>query len=244
MKYMGSKSRIVSEILPIMLDNYSGNVFYDAFCGGCSVVENVPKSYVRYANDKQEYLIAMWKNLCGGRVMPQRIERDFYVDVRECYKKNTNKYDDALIGWVGFMGSYNGRFFDGGYSGHAVATKIGKPRDYITENINNTLAQVPKLKGVKWLSGEYFDSFMRVPQENVLIYCDPPYRGTKQYSISKDFDYEMFYDWLFAMKEDGHTIFVSEYEMPSAFKCIWQKELKTTINQTITKKPIEKLFTL
>lgn len=54
----------------------------------------------------------------------------------------------------------------------------------------------------------------------------------------------MFYDWCRAMKEDGNTIFVSEYQMPSDFKCVWEKEVTNTMNQTITKKPIEKLFTL
>ena len=63
MKYMGSKQKIVNEILPIMLERYNGNTFVDIFCGGCSVIENVPNTYRRIANDKQKYLIAMWKSL-------------------------------------------------------------------------------------------------------------------------------------------------------------------------------------
>lgn len=51
--------------------------------------------------------------------------------------------EEAMIGWVGFMGSFNGRFYDGGYSGHNV-----KGRDYISEQIRNTLSQIDKLKGV------------------------------------------------------------------------------------------------
>jgi len=47
-----------------------------------------------------------------------------------------------------------------------------------------------------------------------------------------------------ALKDDGHTVFVSEYEMPSDFKCIWEKEITNSINPTLTKKPTEKLFTL
>lgn len=46
MKYMGSKARIVHEILPIMLDK-EHDTFVDAFCGGCSVIENVPDTYRR-----------------------------------------------------------------------------------------------------------------------------------------------------------------------------------------------------
>lgn len=62
MKYMGSKARIVHEILPIMLDK-EHDTFVDAFCGGCSVIENVPDTYRRIANDKNRYLIEMWKYL-------------------------------------------------------------------------------------------------------------------------------------------------------------------------------------
>lgn len=51
---MGNKQKIVNEILPIMLENYNGNTFVDIFCGGCSVIENVPNTYRRIANDKQK----------------------------------------------------------------------------------------------------------------------------------------------------------------------------------------------
>ena len=51
---MGSKARIVHEILPIMLDK-EHDTFVDAFCGGCSVIENVPDTYRRIANDKNRY---------------------------------------------------------------------------------------------------------------------------------------------------------------------------------------------
>lgn len=59
MKYMGSKARIVKYILPLMLDDNYDN-FYDVFCGGCSVIQEVPLNFNRIANDKNGYLIAMW----------------------------------------------------------------------------------------------------------------------------------------------------------------------------------------
>ena len=74
--------------------------------------------------------------------------------------------------------------------------------------------------------------------------CDPPYKGTKQYSTSKNFDYERFYNWCRLMANKGHKVFVSEYYMPEDFKCIWSKEITNAMHQTNTKKPVEKLFTL
>ena len=46
------------------------------------------------------------------------------------------------------------------------------------------------------------------------------------------------------MKKQGHTIFVSEYNAPEDFECVWQKEVTNSMNQTKTKKPTEKLFKL
>jgi DNA adenine methylase len=183
----------------------------------------------------------MWKSLVAGKKMPNRIERDFYSDVRDCFNGKNNKYDDDIIGWVGYMGSFNGRFFDGGYSGHNVMGTNGKARDYISENIANTLQQPPFLNDVFWQSGDYFA--IDIP-EGSLIYCDPPYKDTKQYQFSRDFDYQKFYDWCRKMVADGHTLFVSEYNMPDDFECVWSKEITNAMHQTNTKKAVEKLFVI
>ena len=150
-------------------------------------------------------------------------------------------YEDyAEIGWYGWMGSFNGRFFSGGYSGHDVLQKNGKTRDYIKEQINNTLKSIPKLKNVNFTSDDYFN--VDIP-EGSIVYCDIPYKGSKQYETSKDFDYEKFYEWC-RKNKSKYQIFISEYNMPEDFKCIWQKEVTNSMNTTKTYKPIEKLFIL
>ena len=238
MKYQGNKNRIVKDILPIILaDRKPGQWYVEPFCGSCSVLQNVTGP--RIGSDKNKYLIAMWKSLVEGKEMPKRIERDYYSDVRDCFNGRNSRYDDDIIGWVGYMGSYNGRFFDGGYSGHNVMASNGKARDYISENIANTLQQPQFLKDVVWQSGDYFA--IDIP-EGSLIYCDPPYKDTKQYQFSHNFDYQKFYDWCRKMAADGHTVFVSEYNMPDDFECIWSKEITNAMHQTNTKKAVEKLF--
>lgn len=243
MKFQGNKTKIVNEILPIMLKNYDGKFYVDAFAGSCAVIQNVPNTFVRIANDKNRYLIAMWRSLTLGKEFPTTIEKDFYDKVRDCFHGRNSDFEDDLVGWVGYMASFNGRFFSGGYSGHNVVGKNGKARDYITENINNIKKQLKEndLNNISWYSTDYYN--IPIPSKS-LIYCDIPYKDTKQYEYSKDFDYEMFYDWCRAMKEDGHTIFVSEYNMPPDFKCVWEKEVTNAMNPTITKKPTERLFTL
>ena len=193
MKYMGSKNRIADDIIEVMLDEYvkrfglnGSDTFVDVFCGGCSVIEKVPNTYKRIANDKQKYLIAMWRRLTKGYSigLPTTISRELYSDVRDSYNKGDDRYRDDVKGWVGFMASFNGRFFDGGYSGHNVVGKNGKARDYIKENITNTLNQIPNLFDVQWYDLDYEELTKHIPK-NSILYCDPPYKGTKQYSTSK-----------------------------------------------------------
>jgi DNA adenine methylase len=81
------------------------------------------------------------------------------------------------------MGSFNGKFFDGGYSG-----KTDK-RDYVDEQIRNTLKQVEFLKDAIFLCNDY--SYLDVP-DNSIIYCDIPYKNTTQYATSKNFNYDNF----------------------------------------------------
>ena len=234
MKYMGSKRKIRKEIIDVMMSYRLNNEpFIDMFCGGCHVVEMVDG--IRIANDKNRYLIAMWEGLLEDRKRPYIIDKELYSKVRDEYNKGVNiEFDDFLIGWIGFMGSYNGRFFDGGYSGHDV-----NGRNYISENIRNTESQIHNLRGVIFSSLDYSELMLYKP---CIIYCDIPYRDTKQYSISKDFDYDKFYGWCFAMRDFGHIVFVSEYNMPDGFECVWSKEVTNSLNTTKTYKPIEKLY--
>ena len=166
MKYMGSKNRIAKEIIPIML-NYrkKDQWFIDLFCGGCHIIQNIDGN--RIANDKNKYLIAMWKGLQEDRERPKIISKELYSKARTEYNNGTNiEFDDFMIGWIGWMGSYNGRFFDGGYSGHNVGSTN---RNYIDEQIRNTESQIESLKGVRFYSNDYSKFDYKEPLPNKFI---------------------------------------------------------------------------
>lgn len=278
MKYLGSKNRIKNDILPIILqDKEKFDYYLEPFCGSCSVIENV-EGIKTIASDINPYLIAMFKGLNMDLVKPMEISKELYdikrkdfnilktIDlnkIQEFVSENIgilsiqqkiefeqnikySFYDLFLIGWVGWMASFNGRFFDGGYSG-----KTNK-RDYVDEQIRNTLKSVDKIGNINYLySANYellFDRMLRLNDtflpEKCIIYCDPPYKNSKGYEYSKNFDYEKFYDYCRKLTEIGDKVFVSEYEMPDDFKCVWSKEVTNSLNTIKTYKPVEKLFTL
>lgn len=233
---MGSKARIKKEILPIMLKNRKENQYFvDLFAGGMNLIDSVDGN--RIANDFNYYLIEMFRSLLNGWIPNDFYDRDFYNEV----KNNKNKYPAYLVGWIGFNCSYSGKFF-GGFAGK-VNTKTGTVRNYQSEALKNVIKQIKKLKGVIFTNINYFQ--LEIPP-NSIIYLDPPYKNTTKYFI--DFDHEIFYEYCRQKKKEGHTVFVSEYEMPDDFTCIWEKEVKSSLsaNGNIggSKISTEKLFTL
>jgi DNA adenine methylase len=233
MKYMGSKNRIAKHILPIMLaERKDGQYWVEPFVGGANMIDKVDGN--RIGADKNKYIISMWQGLQNNLDRPYTISKELYSRVRTEYNSGTNiNFDDFLIGWIGWMASFNGRFFDGGYSG------ANGTRNYIDEQIRNTEKQIENIKDIEFIFCDYLD--LKIP-DNSLIYCDIPYRGTKQYATSKNFCHDTFWQWARDMTKKGHTVFISEYSAPCDFECVWQKEVTNSMNTNKTYKPTERLF--
>lgn len=232
---MGSKWQIAKHILPIILEGRKDGQYYaEPFCGGCNVIDKVPGN--RIANDSNPYLIAMWEALSWGWDPPKTISREHYLDVRTCYKQNSDEYPMHYIGWVGFTGSFNGTFF-GAYTGHSVMDAREGVIDYIGRAARNILAQVPLLDGAQFTNRSYAD--MSIPP-NSIIYCDPPYEGVSKYAYS--IDHENFWGWCREKVAEGHKVFVSEYNAPDDFICVWDQKLRAGVNSGGGKQAIEKLF--
>lgn len=235
MKYMGSKARIASEILPIILrDRTTGQYYVEPFCGGLGTMDKVQGP--RIAGDVNKYLIAMWQGLQRGLPRSYLIPKEMYDLARQDYRSGTNlHFSDFKIGWIGWMASFNGRFFDGGYSGSSGG------RDYIAEQIRNTERQIERIRDVEFHDSDY--ASLPIPAGSI-IYCDIPYADTKQYDVSRRFDHAKFWEWAAAMKSLGHSVFVSEYAAPDGIECVWSKEVTNAMNPNITYRPTEKLFKL
>ena len=246
MKYMGSKNRIAKHLVPIIESYFEEETktYIEPFVGGANLIDKIHFTN-KIGSDNNKYLIKLLRyvSIYGMDDLPRNIPREHYNDVRTCFNENNGKYSDYYIGYVGFVASYNGRFFDGGYSGHAVGSKgTSKPRDYIRQTINNLEGQIDDLKSIKFRYGDF--TMYNDIIHNAVIYCDPPYKNTKKYGTSNNFDYEAFYNWCRKMSKNN-TILVSEYEMPSDFKCIWSIPLKTNMMDTLggeRKTNVEKLF--
>lgn len=233
MKYMGSKARLAKEILPIILKNRMPEQWYvEPFAGGMNTVHLVDGP--RIANDKHTPLIEMWKAIVNGWV-PDKIDKSLYEHIRS----NQDSYPNYLVGWVGFNCSYSGKWF-GGFAGE-TKTKIGTTRDYQLEAIKNVLKQVEGMRGVLLENKPYWE--LDLPQ-NSIVYCDPPYDGTTGYA--DNFDHILFWDYVRGISKIGHSVFISEYNAPEDFECIWSAEVKSSLSANGkyggSKISVEKLF--
>jgi len=231
MKYMGGKSRIGKYIVPIMLrERKPGQYFVEPFCGGCNITVLVDGP--RIAGDVKKELIAFWRKVSKGwtpKLIRSKKEYDYY---------RAGNGDPAQRVWAATGASFRGVWFGSfvGYGPHSCG------QDYQTESLNWLKKHRNKLRGVKFYARSYDD--LRIPPRSI-IYCDPPYKNTRGYESSKinDFDHAAFFDWCRKKAKEGHVVFVSEYEAPSDFVCVWQKEKFLSLSSGFSNKTVtEKLF--
>lgn len=138
MVYMGSKAKITDYIVPVIQSHIAvsgSRTYIEPFCGGCNVIDKI-KANNRIAADKNEYLIALFKHLQSGGKLPDAVPKEEYDRVRA----DKESFPAWYVGAVGFLASFNGRFFDGGYAG--IGYDRGRKRDYFRENSNNILKQM------------------------------------------------------------------------------------------------------
>lgn len=100
------------------------------------------------------------------------------------------------------------------------------------------LEQLERLEQLELYSVDYKE--VPIP-DNAVIYCDPPYVGTGEYS-EKGFNHNEFWDWV-RMKSKTHSVYVSEYKAPNDFKTVLRFPQKSTMAGGVNKgQPDEKLF--
>lgn len=227
MKYQGGKSHIAKPIAGIINRAGGGITFVSLFCGSC-VIESLVNAKTKILNDKHEYLIAMYKALQNGYELPENLAKEEYQ-----YIKANKDSDKALTGFVGFGCSFGGKWF-GGYAQNRAG------RNYCLEAKKHTMKLWDGIKNAQFICGDYRN--VKIP-DNAVVYADPPYMLGTGYSNSKDFNHEEFWEYMRQISKT-HKVFISEENAPEDFVCIWQKEVRRTLdaNKNNMPKKIEKLF--
>ena len=235
MVYQGSKNRLAKDLLPILTENLTEDIWYvEPFCGGCNLIDKMNHP-LKSANDINQYLIALLRHVQSGGELPIYLSKEEYYKIKE----NKSQYEKWMVGFAGFVCSTRGKFFDC-YNG-IRNVKGGITRNYIEECRKNLLNQ--NLYNINFSCVTYFD--MYIP-DNSVVYCDPPYKDTKTYYKKNSwerFDYDLFWSWCRKLVNDKHCkVYVSSYNAPNDFTEIWCKELKSTVNSGEVIKSTERLY--
>lgn len=233
MKYVGSKSRVAKQIVPIInrfREQTPNGLYIEPFVGGANVIDKVLGGD-KIGYDANPYLIALLNHVKYDGWLPDKVSRTEYESVRS----SPRTYAGWYVGCVGFLASYNGKFF-GGYAG-IVHTKAGTTRDYYDESRRNLLAQAKRFKDVQFVHMDYRD----LEPTGCVIYCDPPYASTTGYAGAPPFKPDEF--WAKAQQwAENNTVLVSEQTAPDWATCIWEQEVKRTLDNKKRTSVCERLY--
>lgn len=236
MKYVGSKSKISKDIVPIIqkyIDDNEISTYIEPFVGGANVIDKINCKY-RFGSDIDTIPISLLTKCVDNPnlldTLPEMVSREYYYEV----KYNKDKFEDWYYSAILLFGSYNNRVYGGCY-GAMATTKEGQIRNYFQESIRNFKKQIPRLKDIVFENKAYYETNAK----NCLIYCDPPYAHSIKYS--QPFDNEKFWQWCRNMSKDNIVI-ISEYSAPEDFVCIWEKEIKVHIRNNKKNMATERLF--
>ena len=195
-KYMGSKNRIAKYIVPIIqnyIDTNNIDTYIEPFCGGANIIDKI-KCKNKIGSDINKYLIALLNYAKDpNNIFPDEINRETYNSVRNSYNKNLSLYKDEYVGIVGFLASYNGRFFDGGYakSGYEKTKNGLRYRNYYQEALNNLVKQSENLKDCIFKCCDYLEYKDKNIKKSV-IYLDPHIKILNNSKIQKILTMKIF----------------------------------------------------
>jgi len=233
MQYQGSKKRLSKTLKPF-IEQYikSDSIYVEPFMGGCNMLTEIDAK-IKYGYDYNEYVVEFFKALQNNSFYPPDfIDKETYDKIKKDKEYQDN--NKPLTAWVALGCSFGAKWF-GGYA--KDVTKAGKSRQMIARN--GLDKQIPKLKNIIFNYSSYDDIEI---QENMVVYCDPPYADTLKYK--DDFDSEKFWDWVLE-KSEICPILISEYKKHSNEKYsdiipIFTKDVNCAMDECSNR--TEKLF--
>jgi len=232
MQYFGGKQKIAKYISKYINSTHTHTQYVEPFCGSCNVASKVNIEN-KILNDKNKYLIEMFKALQNGWIPPEVVTEEDY--------KNTKLNQDIephIAGFVGFACSFAGKFW-GGYA------RDNKGGNYALRGKNSILKKMKNLQNAKFMCKD----FTELDFKNCLIYCDPPYKNTTPYykKILGEFPYNKFLEWI-NKQSKKNIVLVSEYKhnVPEDAKILLEIPSRTSIRNKDGKviDTIEVLYTL
>lgn len=235
--YSGGKCRLGKRIYSIIKEyeeklGCSNNSYLEPFCGMLgSAIHAITDNRKVILSDKNKDLILLWKALQNDWIPPKDP-----VTKEEYYALRDSKEHSAYRAFIGISCAYSGIFFAG------YRTKDEKSgQNFYKRCRNGVLDYGNKIKNVKNNIHFSHKDYTKLKPKGRTIYCDPPYIGNGFRSEHfRDFDHSTFWDVMRKWSKDN-LVFVSEYEAPDDFVCVWKQKTSVT-HSSKSRDKTEKLF--
>lgn len=223
---MGSKARYAKYIAPVLqrlINENNIEVYIEPFVGGANMIDKI-KCPIRIGSDLSESVITLLNAAKSGMLgIPVDGSRELW-DIAKNNSIGASAIEKSAIEW---LGSYNARGFPGGYA------KASETRNHYGERYKNLAKQAPALADIDFLVRDYQEYSSLIDDRKTLIYCDPPYLGTKPYGVNKGFNHDDFWSWAKGISTKA-IVLISEESIPlnleeDEYSVLWSKEVKRTI---------------
>lgn len=227
--YQGGKQQIGKQLHQAMTDietlMYPNKKlqYFEPFMGFCGVLKHFASEYDRkcYATDLNPDIVAMWRAIQNGWKPDGRCSRQKWNRLKE-----SKPTPERTL--YGHCCSFGGQFFNYYLSNRDYAKSASKSVQKIASCLDN-------------VSIHNAASYSKFNPKNRLVYCDPPYANNKQQNgYFQRFDHDKFWKTMRRWSKNN-LVFVSEYEAPDDFICIWEKKRNVKCTKTDTHRT-EKLF--
>ena len=231
MQYLGGKSRLVKRLLPYIeaeLARPGVTAYVEPFMGGGNVLCALRTPLPKFGSDAHPELMALWQHLQDGGDVPTDVDEAAYA------RAKAGEGPAWLRGFIGFGGSFGGKWW-GGYA------RGGAQRNYFSNARNSLRKKLDGLRGVVLAQCSY----AQVEAQHAVIYCDPPYVDTTGYSQGT-FSHYAFWQWAQQMAHHN-IVLVSEYQAPDGVPLLAEFPTHTEMRGSSTKVRIprtERLYRL
>ena len=268
--YMGSKSKIASQIYNAIANREKVGTIYDLFCGGFAISEQFIKNgWHVVANDKNKYVVALIKYALDGGFNDNKYYSEWVSRKQfDAVIANPDDYPDWYVGYIQCIWSFgnNGRYLFGKEIEEAkqlandlvvggkttpsspipmaLQKKIAKLDDWHIRCVAGRTAKKLnlRLKRLQQLEPElHSGSYDELEiPAGAVIYCDPPHQNTAEY-VENGFDYAKFWQWC-REKSKTNPVYISKYNSPDDFMAILDIPKNTTLQGGNGKVTHERLY--
>lgn len=240
--YQGGKKRIGRRIYQtiLLIEKELGEFnmpYFEPFCGMCSVLRYFAANSERetYASDIHPDLILMWKAVQKGWTPPIKCSKQKYFKLK-------NSAPSPERAFIGFAASFNGNFFSSYRLNinkniqrrtsasktsrrkikYKSRNKLQSGRNFLAESNKGVLDVKNDIKHTHFMGPSSYDKYN---PENMLIYCDPPYKGNRLTSKQfQNFNHDKFWKTMTEWTMNKNIVIVSEWEAPNDWIPIWAVE--------------------